>query len=252
MKELTRIARSRDKWKAKATARAKENRYLRRQLRILRARARARTATNGRQPVSPRNGLARSVGSASVPVDAPLSVVPRTSPLPSVRPVSDRAAAEAAPGPTATGTGREPEAAGSTNAGKQTGDPPASKSKSAIASLVDAYAVRILSVMLVLRAVVSFRSVPRILRLTHPGSWCPHFTSVINWTLRYGLSKLQGVASSQEPWIAIIDASINAGLSKVMVVLRVPLDALTRRGSCPAGEGARAAENVNRRHAKIM
>lgn len=98
-------------------------------------------------------------------------------------------------------------------------------------SLDNAYAVRILSVRLVLCAVVSFRSVPRILRLTQPGSWRPHFTSVINWTLRFGLAKLQGVASAAGPWIAIIDASIDIGLSKVMVVLRVPLDALARRGS---------------------
>ena len=105
------------------------------------------------------------------------------------------------------------------------------KSMSEVASLADANAVRRLSVMLVLSAVVSFRSVPRILQLTQPNSWRPHFTSVINWTLRFGLAKIQGVASAGQPWIAIIDASIDIGLSKAMVILRVPLDALVRRGS---------------------
>ncbi|MCX7108580.1 MAG: hypothetical protein NTX45_00335, partial [Proteobacteria bacterium] len=52
--------------------------------------------------------------------------------------------------------------------------------------------VRALCVSLVVQAVVSYRSVPRILELfgaaMPPGpGWVPHFTSVINWTLRLGL-----------------------------------------------------------------
>lgn len=54
--------------------------------------------------------------------------------------------------------------------------------------------VRTLCIMLVLQAVVSYRSVPRILNLfnTRTGltnGWIPHFTSVINWTLRLGLAQ---------------------------------------------------------------
>lgn len=56
----------------------------------------------------------------------------------------------------------------------------------------EAEQTRVLCVLWVLHAVVSFRCVPRLLErlnATH-GSlfhWVPHFTSVINWTLRIGL-----------------------------------------------------------------
>ena len=55
--------------------------------------------------------------------------------------------------------------------------------------------MRALCVSLVLHAVVSFRSVPRILELFRTRArfgigWVPHFTSVINWTLRVGLGLL--------------------------------------------------------------
>lgn len=87
--------------------------------------------------------------------------------------------------------------------------------------------------LLVLRAVVSFRAVPRILKLTTSGGgrWVPHFTSVINWTLRVGLALLNQVTLIAEPWIAILDASINVGTQKALVVLRVPLANLEKRGS---------------------
>jgi len=98
-------------------------------------------------------------------------------------------------------------------------------------TLADAAQVQTLSVLLVIQAVVSFRSVPRILALTRPGAWIPHFTSVINWTLRFGLAMLEAVAPSAAPWVAVVDASIDVNFSKLLVVLRVPLDALARRGS---------------------
>jgi hypothetical protein len=66
----------------------------------------------------------------------------------------------------------------------------------------------------------------------------PHFTSVINWTLRLGLSLLQGVVPTDEPWVAIVDASIDVAIQKVLVVLRVPLSALTRRGAALTLEDA--------------
>ena len=94
--------------------------------------------------------------------------------------------------------------------------------------------VRILCIMLVLQAVVSYRSVPRILNLFNSrtgliNGWIPHFTSVINWTLRLGLGMLKQVKSIRKPWVAIIDHSIDIGTKKALVVLRVTIDALKRR-----------------------
>lgn len=77
---------------------------------------------------------------------------------------------------------------------------------------------------------------PRILELFHAQTplnlrWIPHFTSTINWTLRLGLGLLKQVKPVQQDWAAIIDHSIDIGTKKALVVLRVPLDALSRRGS---------------------
>lgn len=87
--------------------------------------------------------------------------------------------------------------------------------------------------MLVLKAVVSYRSVPRILQLLQTVTplklpWLPHFTSVINWTLRLGLGLLKQVKKIDEPWAAIIDHSIDIGTKKALVVLRVKLNALEK------------------------
>jgi hypothetical protein len=90
--------------------------------------------------------------------------------------------------------------------------------------------------LLIVQSIVSFRSIPRILGLLNREAclgfgWVPHFTSVINWTLRLGLGLLQQVAPIDAPWLAIIDHSIDIGTKKVLVVLRVPLAALATRGS---------------------
>ena len=87
-----------------------------------------------------------------------------------------------------------------------------------------------------MQAIVSFRSVPRILGLLNREAslgmtWVPHFTSAINWTLRLGLGLLQQVVPIDTPWLAIIDHSIDIGTKKALVVLRVPLTALATRGS---------------------
>ncbi len=88
---------------------------------------------------------------------------------------------------------------------------------------------------IVLQACVSFRAVPRILNIFRaggffPGAWVPHFTSVINWTLRLGLFRLQSVKPITDRWIAIIDHSIDIGVKKVLVVLRVPIGILQEKG----------------------
>lgn len=94
--------------------------------------------------------------------------------------------------------------------------------------------IRTLCIMLVKKAVVSYRSVPRILNLLKTEipltlEWIPHFTSVINWCLRLGLGMLKQVRPIKEPWLAIIDYSIDIGTKKVLVVLRVTMDALEQR-----------------------
>jgi hypothetical protein len=96
--------------------------------------------------------------------------------------------------------------------------------------------VRTLCVLLVLQAVVSYRSIPRILDIVTCNTslvinWIPHFTSVINWTLRLGLGLLKEVKPISEKWIAIIDHSIDIGTKKALVILRVTADKLQKRGS---------------------
>lgn len=93
-----------------------------------------------------------------------------------------------------------------------------------------------LCLLIVINAVVSFRSVPKIITLFNTQmfsglSWVPHFTSVINWALRLGLGLLEQIKPSFSPWLAIIDHSIDIGVKKALVVLRVNMAALSQRGS---------------------
>ena len=86
-----------------------------------------------------------------------------------------------------------------------------------------------MTILLILKAIVSYRSVPRILNLfntttTFKTDWIPHFTSVINWTSRFGLGLLKQIEKINEPWVAIIDHSIDIGTKKALVILRVKLD----------------------------
>jgi len=108
---------------------------------------------------------------------------------------------------------------------------------------------------LIIKAVVSYRSIPRILNLFNSQiplgiSWIPHFTSTINWTLRLGLGLLKQVKPINAPWLAIIDHSIDIGTKKVLVVLRVTMDALSKReGAIQLGDceciGLSVHETVN-------
>jgi hypothetical protein len=115
--------------------------------------------------------------------------------------------------------------------------------------------VRTLGVLLVIQAVVSYRSIPRILNLLNTETalglgWIPHFTSVINWTLRLGLGLLTQVKPVSTPWLAIIDHSIDIGTKKALVVLRVSVAALSQRGAAIQLEdceciGLKVCEHVN-------
>jgi hypothetical protein len=114
---------------------------------------------------------------------------------------------------------------------------------------------RSICVLLIVQAVVSFRSIPRILDLLRCGAglglnWTPHFTSVINWTLRLGLGLLRQIAPTDEPWLAIVDHSIDIGTKKALVVLRVSTKALSARGGAICLEdcacvGLRISEQIN-------
>ena len=89
---------------------------------------------------------------------------------------------------------------------------------------------RTLCVLIVVCGIVSFRSVPRILHVFRPLLRAvvriPHFTSVIHWTLRVGIAIFKQVSMIADPWVAIIDCSIDIGTRKALVVLRVRLSAL--------------------------
>ena len=96
-------------------------------------------------------------------------------------------------------------------------------------------AYRTLCVLILRQGIVPFRSVPRILKIFQPllqyPIKIPHFTSVIHWTLRAGVALITQVAPIAEPWVALIDCSIDIGTRKALVVLRVPLRALHQKGS---------------------
>ncbi len=57
-----------------------------------------------------------------------------------------------------------------------------------------------------------------------------HFTTIINWTLWLSTYLLSRVKSIDEPWIAIMDTSIDLDTRKAIVILRVRLSALQERG----------------------
>jgi len=79
-------------------------------------------------------------------------------------------------------------------------------------------------VELFLKTRISFRGIGNVVKHLNPFEHIPHFTSVINWVLRFGLSLLQQVQPISDPWIAIIDHSIDIGSKKVLVMLRVKVD----------------------------
>jgi len=104
-----------------------------------------------------------------------------------------------------------------------------------IICLQEAAFIRALCVILTTSAILSFRAVSRILSLlSNLGvisfNWTPHFTSIINWTLRAGMANLWNVTPCIDPWVAILDCSIGIGTRKALVVLRVSLIALQKKG----------------------
>ena len=93
-----------------------------------------------------------------------------------------------------------------------------------------------LCVMLITVGIVSFRSIPRILTVFKQYGFIqvsriPHFTSVINWTLRSGVALMESVKRVSFPWLAMIDCSIDIGTRKALIVLRVSLSVLQEKGN---------------------
>ena len=75
-------------------------------------------------------------------------------------------------------------------------------------------------VMMVIAGTISFRAVPRIWGVLQRLGWVqiqiPHFTSVIHWTLRAGMTIFNEIGPVNEPWIAVIDCSIDIGTRKAL------------------------------------
>ncbi len=94
---------------------------------------------------------------------------------------------------------------------------------------------RVLCILILIRGIISFRSVPRILKVFQPllpyPIKIPHFTSVIHWTLRAGVAIYNQVTPVPEPWVALIDCSIDIGTRKALVIMRVPLRTLRKKAS---------------------
>jgi hypothetical protein len=92
---------------------------------------------------------------------------------------------------------------------------------------------RTLCVIIILCGSIPFRCVPRMLAIFQPWlrfAWrIPHFTSVIHWTLRVGIALFRQVSGWSEPWVALLDCSIDIGTRKALVVLRIPLRALHQK-----------------------
>jgi len=60
-------------------------------------------------------------------------------------------------------------------------------------------------------------------------AWVPHFTTGIGWALRLGLHRLQQAQRHlDEPWVCIADFTIQIGCKKALIVLRVPVAAVSQ------------------------
>lgn len=81
---------------------------------------------------------------------------------------------------------------------------------------------------------VSFRAIPKVLRLLNHylpdlgismSLNVPHFSSVINWSLRLGyFLTLRQLHPMTKKWICIMDHTIQVGCKKAFVVLKVPVE----------------------------
>jgi len=107
-------------------------------------------------------------------------------------------------------------------------------------------------VNLLIKTRVGFRGLSKIIQHLNLFSHVPHFTSLINWVLRFGLGLLKQVQPISEPWIAIIDHSIDIGSKKVLVVLRVKARVLESKKSIQLADceciGLQIQQAINGEH----
>ena len=116
------------------------------------------------------------------------------------------------------------------NSSESQKSPTTSTKNSQIIELREASETRALCVLIIVSTMIPFRAVPKLLNILPGDGWIPHFTSVLNWTMRVGLALLNRAGEVAYPWIAIIDYSLAIGRNKVLVVLRVPLTKLREKG----------------------
>jgi hypothetical protein len=63
---------------------------------------------------------------------------------------------------------------------------------------------------------------------------CPgQYTTIIEWVLRVGLATVQQAGRIPEPWVGIMDFSIQSGKEKILAVLRLPLSHFMRLNRAP-------------------
>lgn len=103
------------------------------------------------------------------------------------------------------------------------------------------YVMISICINLVVNCSVSFRSVPKILTLINDifkQLGCnfqlkiPHFTTVINWTLRMGTHLLKSaLVPCQKPWICVIDHTIQIGAKKAFGVLKILQEDIPNHGA---------------------
>ena len=81
---------------------------------------------------------------------------------------------------------------------------------------------------------ISFRSIPRVLQVLCEKLSLkikiPHFTTIIFWQQKLGLYLLLNVGKIKEKWCLIMDISIKLGGMKVLLILRVKMDAIKKNG----------------------
>lgn len=83
--------------------------------------------------------------------------------------------------------------------------------------------IQVISIFLFKYGIISFRAIPRVIEvlfkfLGFSVNNC-HFASVINWVIKFGAYKLSQTSFLSDAWTAIIDASIEWGNKKMLVVL---------------------------------
>lgn len=93
--------------------------------------------------------------------------------------------------------------------------------------------IQVISIFLFKYGIISFRAIPRVIEvlfkfLGFPVNNC-HFTSVINWVIKFGAYKLSQTSFLSDAWTAIIDASIEWGNKKMLVVLGLQTSIMKNR-----------------------